>query len=64
LELAPRFLIIIDIVILEEALVIERTEGREEDVKKLLKFGVLSPEQISQALDAPLETVVQYRGEL
>jgi DNA-directed RNA polymerase specialized sigma24 family protein len=49
---------------LEEALAVEREEVRKEDVKKLLKFGGMSPEQISQVLDVPLETVVQYRGEL
>ncbi|MDR2019975.1 MAG: hypothetical protein LBQ14_04335 [Treponema sp.] len=48
---------------LEEALVVERAEGREEGreeaAKKLLDFG-MSPEQISQALKLPLDRVRQY----
>jgi predicted transposase/invertase (TIGR01784 family) len=52
---------------LEDALVVEREEGREEGreedreetVKNLLKFG-MNPEQISRALKLPLDTVRQY----
>jgi hypothetical protein len=56
---------------LEDALVVEREEGREEGLeqghaqgreeaaKNLYDFG-MSPEQISQALKLPLETVQQY----
>jgi hypothetical protein len=56
---------------LEDALVVEREEGieqgleqghaqgREEAVKNLYDFG-MNPEQISQALKLPLETVQQY----
>jgi predicted transposase YdaD len=61
---------------LEDALVVEREEGREEGmergreegmeegreeaVKNLLGFG-MAPEQISEALKLPLETVRQYQ---
>jgi hypothetical protein len=49
---------------LEDALVVERAEGREEgrviDVNNLFAFG-MTPEQISKALKLPLETVIQYR---
>jgi hypothetical protein len=49
---------------LEDALVVEREEGMEKsqarDVKNLLAFGMV-PEQISQALKLPLETVRQYQ---
>jgi predicted transposase YdaD len=52
---------------LEDALVVEREEGREEglekgreeDVRNLLEFG-MTVEQISQALKLPPETVRQY----
>jgi hypothetical protein len=44
--------------------VVERKEGREEraveDVKNLLGFG-MAPEQISQALKLPLETIRHYQ---
>jgi predicted transposase YdaD len=50
---------------LEEALVVEREEGREEgheeDVKNLTAFG-MSPEWIAQALKIPVETVQRYRN--
>jgi hypothetical protein len=49
---------------LEEALVVEREEGREEGrkeaVKNLTAFG-MSPELIAQALKIPIDTVQQYR---
>jgi hypothetical protein len=52
---------------LEDALVVEREEGREEGreedreetVKNLLEFG-MSAEQISRALKLPLDVVRQY----
>jgi predicted transposase YdaD len=52
---------------LEDALVVEREEGWEEGrekergeaVKKLLAYG-MSPEQVSQALQLPPDTVKQY----
>jgi hypothetical protein len=50
---------------LEDALVVEREEGRKEGqteaVKNLLAFG-MTPEQISQALKLPRETVMQYQS--
>jgi predicted transposase/invertase (TIGR01784 family) len=54
---------------LEEALVVEREEGREEGwvkahketVKNLTAFG-MSPESIAQALKIPVETVQRYRN--
>jgi predicted transposase/invertase (TIGR01784 family) len=36
-----------------------RQEGREEDVKRLRKYGML-PEQIAEALELPLDTVHAY----
>jgi hypothetical protein len=63
---------------LEDALVVEREEGREEGleegreeglergrregIKNLLDFG-MTPEQISRALKLPPDTVQQYLGE-
>jgi predicted transposase/invertase (TIGR01784 family) len=56
---------------LEDALAVEREEGREEGrekgreeglgetVKNLLDFG-MKPEQISRALKLPLDTVKRY----
>jgi DNA-binding CsgD family transcriptional regulator len=50
---------------LEDALVVEREEGREEGreeaVNNLLAFG-MKPEQISLALKLPLETVLRYQS--
>jgi hypothetical protein len=36
-----------------------REEGREEDVKKLQKYG-MDPAQIAEALELPLDTVFRY----
>jgi predicted transposase YdaD len=36
-----------------------RQEGRGEDIKNLFMFG-MSPDQVSQALKLPLETVERY----
>jgi predicted transposase/invertase (TIGR01784 family) len=52
---------------LEDALVVEREEGREEGreedreetIRNLLDFG-MKAEQISRALKLPLDTVQQY----
>jgi hypothetical protein len=44
---------------LEDALVVEREEGREKAVRNLLEFG-MTAEQISRALKLPPETVRQY----
>jgi predicted transposase/invertase (TIGR01784 family) len=45
--------------ILEEGLEKGLEQGREEGAKNLFEFG-MSPEQISQALKLPLDTVQQY----
>jgi hypothetical protein len=48
---------------LEDALVVEREEGREEGrklaVKNLVDFG-MAPAQISRALKLPVDTVIRY----
>jgi predicted transposase YdaD len=48
---------------LEDALVVEREEGREEGkgetIKNLLDFG-MEAEQISRALKIPLDAVLRY----
>jgi hypothetical protein len=41
---------------------VEREEGREEAINKLLAFG-MTPEQISRALKLPLDTVQRYLNE-
>jgi predicted transposase YdaD len=46
---------------LEEGREEGRGEGREEAVNNLLVYG-MTPEQISQALKLPLETVIQYQA--
>jgi hypothetical protein len=40
-----------------------REEGREEAVKNLLKYG-MGPEQIAEALEIPLETVITIQGHI
>jgi DNA-binding NarL/FixJ family response regulator len=42
----------------DDALAIQREEGREEAVKNLLEFG-MNPEQIARALKLPMDTVTQ-----
>jgi hypothetical protein len=44
---------------LEDALVVEREEGREEGVKRLQKYG-MDPKEIALALELPLDTVFRY----
>ena len=46
---------------LEEGLEEGLEKGRVEAVNNLLGYG-MTPEQISQALKLPLETVIQYQA--
>jgi hypothetical protein len=43
----------------EDAMTLMREEGREEDIRNLIVFG-MTPEQVSEALRLPPETVMRY----